>query len=166
MEKKICKQCGEEITGRGTQFCSQSCNATYQNKSRIKRVEKPCLACGTLTTNSKYCNPNCLQDYKRDQRFKLIEEGDITLDTRQYKKYLIHKYGEKCMECGWSEVNPYSGKIPIELEHIDGDASNNSLDNLRLLCPNHHALTPTYKGLNTGNGRHYRRVRYQEGKSY
>lgn len=70
------------------------------------------------------------------------------------------------MECGWCEVNPISGKVPIELEHIDGDSNNNSLENLKLLCPNHHSLTPTYKYLNKGKGRHSRRERYNKGKSY
>jgi len=38
--------------------------------------------------------------------------------------------------------------IPLELDHIDGNSSNNILSNLRLLCPNCHALTPTYRGKN------------------
>jgi hypothetical protein len=42
--------------------------------------------------------------------------------------------------------------IPLELDHIDGDRTNNELQNLRLLCPNCHALTPTYRGRNIGRG--------------
>ena len=90
----------------------------------------------------------------------------MSLPSRQYKNYLIHKHGEKCMECGWCEINLLSGKVPIELEHIDGNSENNSLNNLKLLCPNHHSLTPTYKALNKGNGRHARMVRYNSGKSF
>jgi len=70
------------------------------------------------------------------------------------------------MECGWCEVNRYSGNVPVELEHIGGNSENNSLENLKLLCPNHHSLTLTYKALNVGNGRHSRMKRYKEGKSY
>ncbi len=38
--------------------------------------------------------------------------------------------------------------IPLELDHINGDRDDNALKNLRLLCPNCHAQTPTYRGKN------------------
>jgi hypothetical protein len=65
-------------------------------------------------------------------------------------------YGERCLRCGWSQRNPKTGKIPIEVEHIDGNWENSRLTNLTLLCPNCHALTPTFRGLNRGRGRAYR----------
>ena len=86
--------------------------------------------------------------------------------TKTLKRFLIENYGDKCMECGWCEINKVTGKVPIELEHIDGNSENNSLENLKLLCPNCHSLTPTYKALNSGNGRYKRMERYKEGKSY
>ena len=43
--------------------------------------------------------------------------------------------------------------IPLELDHINGDAGNNKFENLRLLCPNCHATTPTHKAKNKGFGR-------------
>jgi len=79
---------------------------------------------------------------------------------------LVETYGKKCMKCGWDEVHPITKNIPIELEHKDGNSENHSLNNLELLCPNCHSLTPTYKSLNKGNGRHKRMKRYYEGKSY
>jgi hypothetical protein len=130
-----------------------------------KRKKKPCINCGKITTNI-YCSSFCLNEYRQKEIFRNIENGDNSYPHRQYKKYLINKYGEKCMECGWNERNPITNNVPIELEHIDGNSNNNSLINLKLLCPNCHSLTPTYKALNTGNGRHYRRKRYKEGKSY
>jgi Zn finger protein HypA/HybF involved in hydrogenase expression len=52
----------------------------------------------------------------------------------------------KCECCGITEWN---GKpAPIELDHINGDHHDNRLENLRILCPNCHAQTDTYRGKN------------------
>ena len=73
--------------------------------------------------------------------------------SRYIRKYLFRKYNNKCAQCGWGEMNPYSQTIPLEIEHKDGNYTNNKEDNLILLCPNCHSLTSTYKGANKGNGR-------------
>ena len=73
------------------------------------------------------------------------------------KKYIFQKYNNKCSICGWNQRNPYTGNIPLEIEHIDGDYKNNSEENLTLLCPNCHSLTSTYKGANLNNGRKTRK---------
>lgn len=59
--------------------------------------------------------------------------------------------------CGWGEMNKTTGKIPLEVDHIDGNFRNNQIDNLRLLCPNCHSLTSNYKSLNKGKGRSNRK---------
>ncbi|HVY53532.1 MAG TPA: HNH endonuclease, partial [Gammaproteobacteria bacterium] len=69
-----------------------------------------------------------------------------------------------CTECKITEWNGKS--ITLELEHKDGDSGNNKPENLCLNCPNCHSQTSTYKSKNRGNGRHSRRKRYKEGKSY
>ena len=52
-----------------------------------------------------------------------------------------------CEECGWAEKSQ-DGRLPLELHHIDGDALNNCLSNLQILCPNCHSLKPNYRGRN------------------
>lgn len=52
----------------------------------------------------------------------------------------------KCTSCGG--VQWMGRAIPLELAHLDGDKTNNQLENLRLICPNCHALTSTYRGKN------------------
>ena len=69
------------------------------------------------------------------------------------RRYIFEKFESKCVICGWCEVNTTTGKIPLQVEHIDGDWENNAESNLTLLCPNHHSLTSTYGSLNRGRGR-------------
>lgn len=52
----------------------------------------------------------------------------------------------KCESCGIEEW--MNNPISLELDHIDGNRTNHSLDNLRILCPNCHSQTSTYRGKN------------------
>jgi hypothetical protein len=175
-EEKVCKQCQENfisLISDERKFCSQSCSAIFNNKLRPKKIARlrysiKCENCGKegKSAGRIFCSNNCYKEFNKKKLFEQIESGVTSLSCNTYKKYLIEKYGNKCMECGWCEINPLSGKVPIELEHVDGDSTNNSLVNLKLLCPNCHSLTPTYKALNIGNGRHSRMIRYKEGKSF
>ena len=62
------------------------------------------------------------------------------------KKRLVKERGYCCENC---KLYMWQNKpIPLELEHIDGNNRNNERNNLKLLCPNCHAFTPTWRGRN------------------
>lgn len=86
--------------------------------------------------------------------------------TGLVKKFLIRSglKQEVCEICGWAEKRECDGKIPIELHHINGDNSDNRIQNLQILCPNCHALTPTYSGKNKVNK--VRRTKKQERQQF
>lgn len=79
--------------------------------------------------------------------------SEILIDNSEYQSYKLarrlikEKVKEyKCEMCGNTE---WMGKrIPLELHHINGNHSDNRLENLQLLCPNCHALTINYRGKN------------------
>ena len=52
-----------------------------------------------------------------------------------------------CEECGWAKLSA-DGRIPVELDHINGDRYDNRIENLRILCPNCHSLKSTHRGRN------------------
>jgi Zn finger protein HypA/HybF involved in hydrogenase expression len=84
--------------------------------------------------------------------------------SKHIKRYILEQQKHKCAKCNIDSWN--NNPIILELEHKDGNSENNNLDNLECLCPNCHSQTPTYKNRNQGNGRHARRIRYSEGKSF
>lgn len=57
-----------------------------------------------------------------------------------------------CEECGWAKKSE-DGRIPVELDHINGDRYDNRIDNLRILCPNCHSLKNTHRGKNKKRAR-------------
>lgn len=140
-----------------------------------KKKRKPCALCGKEPRRAyyTYCSNSCQREYEYRlyiQRWKAGDERGlqcIGTVSRHIKKYLREKYNNRCCLCGWSKVNPKSGVVHLVADHVDGNWKNNTEENVRLLCPNCDSLTPTFAGLNRGNGRKNRAVskRIIEGRS-
>jgi len=86
------------------------------------------------------------QGWNKEERLK---DWDKYVRTSAVKKHLIAERGHKCEDCGLTTWRDQ--KIPLELDHIDGNHTNNSKDNLKLRCCNCHALTPTWRGRNNSS---------------
>ena len=130
------------------------------------RENNKCIYCGKpLKRGKKYCSNKCKCEKEYEDWVSRWKNGEETGLKGEYgissylKRYLFEKYDSKCAICSWSERNPFTDTLPLEIEHIDGNYENNSEDNLILLCPNCHSLTATYKGANRGKGRKGRKGR-------
>jgi len=80
------------------------------------------------------------QAWNKNQQLK--NWSDYT-KAKSLKKHLIREKGHQCESCKNSEW--MKEKIPIEIHHKDGDRTNNSIDNLELLCCNCHGLTNSWR---------------------
>ena len=127
---KNCPECNVEITGKYRNFktfCSRLC---YE--SNIKKFHLQQWLHGEVVGHKNTPNKD-IKDFVR--------------------LYLLNKYNYSCAKCGFSGVNLVSGKTVLQIHHIDGNSENSTVDNLQVLCPNCHAMTETYMGLNRGNSK-------------
>lgn len=129
-----------------------------------------CLACNKELSPSatrkkigakKYCNVSCQHLFQSLLNRDAFLRGDFNNKLIGYptnswtRNLLIEKFGARCNCCGLSEWN--SKPLTLEVNHKDGNAANNVLENLEFLCPNCHSQTDTFKAKNKESARTYRR---------
>jgi hypothetical protein len=140
----ICNYCNNTFVSRinsKRKFCSKAC-ASLANRNRC---ELECSFCKSsfevknskLSTKSglKFCSREC-KDKAQSLEYKILEidhygKGEYSKYAKRARKF----YGEFCEICKYQEH-----KGILEVHHIDFIRSNNSIENLIVLCPNHHAM--------------------------
>jgi 5-methylcytosine-specific restriction endonuclease McrA len=172
-----CNNCGG-LTDN-PKFCSRSCAATknnhlYPKRSRYSRHRplRQCTVCNSTFRPCKgavgeVCSFECTHMHRYKSWAEDVEKRGSFLpvkSTNRCKRFLADKSGHQCQIC---KRKTWLGKpINLVFDHIDGDSNNWKLKNCRLVCNNCDSTLPTYKGRNKGKGRHMRKQRYKQGKSY
>ena len=134
----------------------------YVIKKVLERKEGHCTQCGKLLDTHaprRFCSNQCCQDFRFAERVDLTRQtgvvqagcrnsGPARRIMKEIKEYV-------CEVCGQDPV--WQGKeLTLTLDHIDGDVTNNRVENLRWLCPNCDTQTLTYCSKNKGKGRPWR----------
>lgn len=137
-------------------MCYSCSKPLYRRPDRLDVNKSFCLTCFRVF-NSEMAKLKNQKEY--DQYIEKWKQGSVsgmsgsTGLSGHIRKYIFLKYSSKCIRCGWCEIHPITKKIPLEVNHIDGDYTNNKEENLELICPNCHSLTVSYRSLNIGKGR-------------
>lgn len=153
--------CGKPtVVDKSKKFCSQSCSATFSNSNKFPKFKIKCKNCKQdigkyKSASSKFCNVSCMRQFKSLEKTAKINvwltggcgkeagksSGKIKSDYRvaflKSKKYT-------CEDCGFTGENRRTGASIIQVDHVNGDSSDNRVGNLRALCPNCHAMTETF----------------------
>ena len=155
--RKKCEYCNSTFevfpaAAKRRRTCSRECGYAIQRAEKNKK--KPCVGCGKVTTNPKYCSSKCQGKTVREQSYiknkRLFEQGELT-SRKNIRVFLEERDGKACCSCKRAE---WMGKpITLWVDHISGNAADNSPNNLRLICPNCDSQSETFGGRNRGNGR-------------
>lgn len=124
-----------------------------------------CRNCGKEVPKKKgcfgyYCDNKCQGAHKNRNKIEAwlagTEKGWVG-KTRQIcswlRVYLKLSRGSACSICGWDGKHPLDGNSLTEIDHIDGNAENCTSENLRILCPNCHSMTDTFRARNKNSKR-------------
>ena len=124
--------------------------ATNNNYTKLRKIIKKY---GINTSHFKFNGSKKTRKY-------ITKEDYFTKDSKVSSSKIRMKlleYGlkpHKCEKCGRTTwiFGDMEYPIPLEAHHIDGDRTNNTLDNLMLICPNCHTFTENYCGKNIVKG--------------
>lgn len=123
-----CQYCQKALTyqQRHNKFCSISCSSTAANlvnyPERAKKLSR--------------------EDWVKSFLDRPFE--DLAWDSKRVR--VLEEQEGKCASCG---IDEWCGqKLTLQVDHKDGDNTNDARENLEALCPNCHSLTPTFCGKN------------------
>ena len=147
-----CNFCNKIINNKGSliahiKCCKNNPNKIKYTRSKFAGQKKGCVPWNKNKTFTKQTLEKLIYTIESGE-YKTHSDANI---RRLIRSYLVNKHGHKCMICGlseWMEV-----KLPLVCDHIDGNPTNNNLDNFRIICNNCDSILPTFKGKNKGNGR-------------
>lgn len=145
-----CDYCGIEVDKKPSyiknnlakgrkNYCSNDCKKLGQFKGKLY----PCGTCGKeiyktpseikkSKSGEVFCSKSCACSFNNS--LLRSKENNPNWKDGGYVKVAYNTYSSVCSICGFDDVDA------LQIHHIDQNRSNNEVDNLIILCANHHSL--------------------------
>jgi len=151
-----CNNDANFTTKQGKPICCKSPNQCPANRAKNSQGAKKTWKRERSSSNNLYMDSmrkKSIERKKADAKIRFDSGQSNHLSNSAIKRILIDHYnrGDNCELCGIKDWGDQP--LTLELDHIDGDNFNNSLDNLRFICPNCHSQTTNFRGRNINTGR-------------
>lgn len=155
---KTCQKCGGPIPWRDgpenrdkARFCSRPCSQAYQKthppRARKERTTVPCATCGDPVSflpsqrgsyregrsDNIYCSRKCKGIGHSQLMTGRRPSNGIYTSPSTFRTMVRQEFHDRCALCGWDET-------PCDIAHIESrkDGGYDALENVTMLCPNHH----------------------------
>lgn len=173
----------ERATSHNSLFCSDTCRDVFwvkyladrevldkeaRSRARARRASKnkECPYCTTMiqetsttckthrwTTNAKSADAQKILEWLSGEWSGQYGPKTAHVVSPVVRRYLYAQCDYSCTKCGFSARHPDDDSPILQINHIDGDATNHSKGNLEVLCPNCHAMTPNFGRRNKNSTR-------------
>jgi hypothetical protein len=140
-----CIKCEKEHDGSfgSGKYCSKACANSRVRTDEVKKKISEGVLKSEWWLNCDYTfNSNPEKIKKNKDTWKSKRDWD-TAHVQSIKKWVKEQKNNTCEGCGLNQWN--DKPLVMEVDHIDGDVNNNNINNLRVLCPNCHSQTPTWR---------------------
>ena len=119
------------------------------------------------SSTGHFCSNKCFNENKSKKSYIYFlqnpqEFNRANYSPKAFKKYFLEEQDNKCAICNCDPIHNKK-KLVFICDHIDGNASNNERQNLRLVCPNCDSQLDTYKSKNKNGSRSYYRYNKEHG---
>lgn len=150
--KHTCNKCNRDISASNYARHTNSCTGPKKVRG-IDFDPNGGFKTGTRTqwNKGKKIGPNLRLKEQRKIARHAADIEELAHGSR--RRRIIEEQDSKCLRCGNSHW--LGEEIKFELNHIDGNNQNNKRENLEILCPNCHSLTPTWRGRKPVDARNY-----------
>jgi len=149
-----CEKCNNDHDGTygSGRFCSSHCARSSSTKDKREEINKKVSdklkgkPTGRTLSDEDITRLQTAKGIRPPRKEYILSLDFNSLKYEMLRERLLYEQDYKCHDC---YIDEWKGHfISLELEHIDGNRDNNDRSNLKMICPNCHSITPTWRGRN------------------